>query len=143
LGGAMALTGALAMAVYVLIGRKVRAKLPLLPYIWLVYGCAAITLLLAIAVTRTPVAGYPTESYGWILLLALVPQLIGHTSINYALRFISATFVVILTQMESIASGIAAFIVLQEQPTWLQLLGSAGIFVGVLLASYGQQHKES
>ena len=37
--------------------------------------------------------GYPPQAYGWLVLLALVPQLIGHTSFNWALRYLSASFV--------------------------------------------------
>jgi drug/metabolite transporter (DMT)-like permease len=139
LGGGLALIGALAIAVYFVIGRKLRARLPLVPYIWLVYGCAAITLLLAVLVTTTPVTGYPSEGYFWVVLLALVPQLIGHSSLNYALRYLSATYVSIATQMEPVGSAIAAFVLLRETPAALQIVGSLAILVGVLFASYGQQ----
>jgi drug/metabolite transporter (DMT)-like permease len=65
--------------------------------------------------------------------------LIGHTSFNYALRYVPATFVSISTQMEPIGSAIAAFVVLQETPTGGQILGSAAIIVGVALATLGQR----
>ncbi len=139
LGGALALTGAVAIALYLVIGRKLRARLPLLPYIWLVYGCAAVALLLAVAVTGTSVTGYSTQSYVWILLLALLPQLIGHSSLNYALRYLSATFVSIVTQMEPVGSALLAFVVFREQPAPLQIAGSAAILAGILLATFGQK----
>jgi drug/metabolite transporter (DMT)-like permease len=139
LGGALALTGAVALAGYLVIGRRLRARLPLLPYIWLVYGCAALFLILMVIVSATPITGYPASGYFWIVLLALVPQLIGHTSFNYALRYVPATFVSISTQMEPIGSAIAAFVVLQETPTGGQILGSAAIIVGVALATLGQR----
>jgi drug/metabolite transporter (DMT)-like permease len=139
LGSALALAGAVALALYLVIGRRLRAKLPLLPYIWLVYGCAALFLILLVIITRTPITGYPASGYFMILLLALVPQLIGHTSFNYALRYVPATFVSIATQMEPIGSAIIALIVLQEVPTEGQILGSAAIIAGVALASLGQR----
>jgi drug/metabolite transporter (DMT)-like permease len=139
LGSVLALTGAVALAIYLVIGRRLRAKLPLLPYIWLVYGCAAIFLILMVIVSATPVTGFPTSGYFMILLLALVPQLIGHTSFNYALRYVPATFVSIATQTEPIASAIAAFIIFREMPTGGQILGSAAIIAGVALATLGQR----
>lgn len=138
LGSLLAMTGAIAIAVYLVIGRSLRAQLPLLPYIWLVYGAAAIALLLALLVSGTPVSGYPVEGWIMVLALALIPQLIGHTSLNYTLRYLSATFVSLATQMEPIGSAIAAFVILGERPTPVQILGSITILAGVILASYGQ-----
>lgn len=139
LGGLLALAGAVAMACYLVIGRKLRAKLPLLPYVWLVYGCAALALLAAVALTQTPLAGYSSQGYLWIVLLALVPQLIGHSSLNYALRYLSATYVSIATQMEPIGSAIAAFLFFGEQPAALQIVGSAAILAGVIIAGYARK----
>jgi len=139
MGGLLALAGAVAIAVYLVIGRKLRGKLPLVPYIWLVYGFAAIFLLLLVFVTGTPLTGYSAQGYLWIVLLALVPQLIGHSSFNYALKFVSATYISISTQMEPIGSAIAAFLLFNETPTTTQIYGSAAILVGVFLATIGQQ----
>lgn len=138
-GGLLALTGALAMAIYLVIGRKLRARLPLIPYIWLVYGCAAITLMSAVMATGTPVTGYTPRAYLMILLLALIPQLVGHTSLNNALRYLSATFVSVITQTEGVASALAAFVLFGEVPKEMQIIGSVAILAGVILAIYGQR----
>jgi drug/metabolite transporter (DMT)-like permease len=137
-GGLLALAGAVAIAVYLVIGRKLRAKLPLVPYIWLVYGFAAAFLLLLVLITRSPMIGYSAQGYFWIALLALMPQLIGHSSFNFALRYLSATYVSLATQMEPIGSAVAAFFLLNEKPTAPQLVGSAAILIGVVLATLGQ-----
>lgn len=142
-GGLLALAGAVAIAIYLVIGRKLRAKLSLTPYIWLVYSFAALFLLVMLALSGMPVTGYSASGYLWIVLLALIPQLIGHTSFNYALRFVPATFVSIMTQMEPIGSAVAAFIIFRETPLPLQVVGSAAIFVGVTLATRGQSQKPS
>ena len=141
-GSLLALAGAVALALYLVIGRKLRAKLPLIPYIWLVYGFAAIFLLIVVLVTQTSLTGYSAQGYMWIVLLALVPQLIGHGSFNFALRYLSATFISISTQMEPIGSAIAAYLLFSETPTREQLYGSVAILVGVILASLGQQQKK-
>jgi drug/metabolite transporter (DMT)-like permease len=138
LGGALALAGAVAIAVYLVIGRKLRAKLSLLPYIWAVYGFAALFLIAFVIVAGLPITGYSPNGLIWIILLALVPQLVGHSSFNYALRYLSATFISIATQMEPIASAILALIIFHEQPTAAQVVGSLAILAGVLLAIWGQ-----
>lgn len=141
LGAALALTGAVAFACYLVIGRSLRGKLPLLPYVWLVYSAAAAFLVALVVITATPVTGYSADGYIWILLMALFPQLIGHTTFNFALRYLSATYVSLAAQMEPIGSGIAALIVFREIPTTGQLLGSLLIVAGVALATYGQARR--
>lgn len=140
LGGALALCGAVAFAIYLIIGRRLRAKLTLIPYIWLVYSFTAVFLLALALFTATPVTGFPASGYAAVVVLALLPQLVGHTSFNYALRYLSATFVSIASQLEPIGSAVIAFIVFQEIPTEWQLIGSLAIIVGVGLASYGQRN---
>lgn len=141
LGAGLALAGAMAFAAYLVIGRKLRAKLPLVPYIWLVYSSTAICLLVMILVTGTPVTGYPLSGFGWVVLTALIPQLIGHSSFNFALRYLSATYVSIATQLEPIASAFMAFFVFKQVPTFLQAIGSLIILTGVTLASIGQSKR--
>ena len=139
IGGALSLVGAIGFAVYLVIGRKLRSKLSLITYIWLVYGFAAIFLVLMTIASGVPLSGYTPTGYLMILLLALVPQLIGHSSFNYTLRYLSATFVGIATQLEPISSALAAYLIFQEIPLPLQIVGSAAILGSVILASIGQQ----
>lgn len=138
LGSLFALGGAIAVAVYLVVGRSVRPKLPLIPYIWLVYGIAAIFALLAVAVSGAQITGHSTNGYLLLLAVALFPQLIGHSSFNYALKHLSATYVGVASQLEPVSSAILAVIVFQELPTSLQLAGSSVILAGVVLATIGQ-----
>lgn len=142
LGGILALVGAWAVAVYLIIGRKIRATLPLIPYIWLVYGSASLILLVVIALNHLPLTGYSTESYLWLVAMAVFPQLLGHSSFNYVLAYLPATYVSLATQLEPIGSAIAAFIIFHERPGALQLLGSLAILIGVALATLRPQREE-
>jgi drug/metabolite transporter (DMT)-like permease len=139
LGSLLAVTGAVCVAVYFVIGRKLRASLNLLPYIWLVYGCAAIILLTGVLIAQIPITGYPEQSYLWMAAMALLPQLVGHSSFNFALKYFSATFVGIVTQIEPFLSAIIAVWVFQEIPSELQFIGSIIILVGIILAMLGQK----
>ncbi|MBZ0301039.1 MAG: DMT family transporter, partial [Anaerolineae bacterium] len=137
-GSLLALGGAVAVAVYLVIGRSVRPKLPLLPYIWLVYGTAALFALLAVLLTGSQVAGYRPQGYLLLLAVALFPQLIGHSSFNYALKHLSATYVGVASQLEPVSSAVLALIVFNEVPGPVQLGGSVVILIGVLMATLGQ-----
>lgn len=143
LGSLLALGGAVTVAIYLVIGRGIRPKLPLVPYIWLVYGVAAIFALVVVLLARAPLGGYSTEGYLLLLAVALFPQLIGHSSFNYALKHLSATYIGVATQLEPVSSAILALIIFQEVPTEIQIAGSLLIVVGVILATIGQSRSAS
>ena len=130
--------GAICVAIYLVIGRKLRGQHSLMPYIWLVYGCGALILLAAVILTGIPITGYSPQGYLWLVALALIPQLVGHSSFNYALKYLPATLVGIISQLEPVLSALAAVIIFNEIPGTLQILGSVAILVGVIIASLGQ-----
>jgi drug/metabolite transporter (DMT)-like permease len=139
LGAVLALAGSIAGSIYLTIGRKVRAGISIVPYVWLVFGLGGIFGLGIVAMTGTWMTGHPTEGYLWLLVLTLVPQLIGHSGFNYALGYFPATVVSITTQAVTISAAIIAFILFAEVPTMLELLGSVVIAVGVLIAILAQR----
>ena len=135
-GDFLALIGAISGAGYILIGRKVRGQTSLLPYITFVYGIAAIFLALFAALAGHQMSGFSPNVYIWFLLLAIFPQLVGHSSINWALRFLTAAFVSITLLGEPIGSSLLAFFILGEKPGWLMMIGSAFILIGIIIASF-------
>ncbi len=90
-GDFLALLGAVAAAGYLLLGRRVRSSLSVLPYISFVYAGAAVILLVAMIAVGEPFTGYSAKTYVMLALIALVPQLLGHPSLNWALGYVSAT----------------------------------------------------
>jgi drug/metabolite transporter (DMT)-like permease len=135
LGDFLALFGAWMAACYVVIGRRLRAKVSLISYTFLVYGMAALVLIGLMFISGQPPLGYPPQTYLWFLLLALIPQLLGHSSFNWALRYLSAAFVSIVLLGEPIGSIILAYFLLGETPAAIQLGGAALILVGIAVAS--------
>lgn len=138
LGSLLSITGAVAVAAYFVIGRKLRSSLSLMPYIWLVYGTAAILLMAVVIVTGVPITGYSTQGYFWLLAMAAVPQLLGHSSFNFVLKYFPATYVGIAVQMEPVFSALIALFLFKEIPLAFQIIGSATILCGVVFASIGQ-----
>ena len=134
-GNFLALAGAWTVSGYLMIGRKLRTKISLIPYIFLVYGMSAIVLIIMMLVSGHSALGYPARTYGWIFLLAAFPQLIGHSTYNWVLRYIPATLVAIITLVEPIGSAILAYFVLRETPSNGVLFGGLLILLGIYLAS--------
>ncbi len=134
-GNLLALLGALFSAGYLMIGRKVRRDVSLVTYTSLVYGIAAILLISVSIGIGAPVFHLNPMSYLWCLGLALIPQLLGHSTFNWALKYLSATYVSISLLGEPIGTIILAYIFLKENPTILELLGGLFILLGIYLAS--------
>ncbi len=137
-GALLSLVGALTVSVYMLIGRKLRRQLPVIPYVWLVYGVASISTLIVIGITSTPVSGFHPQGYLVLLAMGLAPQLLGHSSLNYLLEYFPAAMVSMFSQLEPIGSAILAVVLFRELPPGKQIAGSLIIIIGVILASRGE-----
>lgn len=135
LGNFLALVGAWALAAYLMIGRKLRSGMSLVPYIFVVYGAAAVALFAAMFASGQHPVGFSGTTYLWILLLALVPQLIGHSTFNWVLRYVPVTLVAITTLGEPIGSSVLAYFILQEIPASLTLFGGLLILGGIYVSS--------
>ena len=145
IGAGLAWLGALTVSVYLLTGRKLRARLPVIPYVWLVYSIATVCTLAVMLARATPALGYSIEGYLVLLAMGLIPQLIGHSSLNYLLEYFPAALVSMFSQLEPIGSALLALVLFRELPPNQQILGSLTIIAGVLLASRGEirQARES
>lgn len=134
-GNFLALAGAWAVTGYLIIGRKLRAGVSLVPYIFLVYGMAAIVLIIIMFASGNSPFGFEAKTYGWVFLLALLPQLVGHSTYNWALKYLSAALVAVTTLGEPIGSAILAFFILKETPAITTIIGGLFILTGIYLAS--------
>ncbi|MGB7095914.1 MAG: DMT family transporter [Anaerolineales bacterium] len=143
IGDLLALAGAWMAAGYLLIGRRLRGGISLVPYIFVVYGIAAIVLIGLMFASGQSAIGYPPQTYVWLILLALVPQLMGHSSFNWALGYLSAAFVSITLLGEPIGSAMLAYILLDETPTILKIIGAILILAGIFVASRGEANRKA
>jgi drug/metabolite transporter (DMT)-like permease len=135
IGNLLALVGAWMATGYMLIGRRLRSSLALTSYIYVVYGVAAVALLLMVAMTGEKMVGYSPQSYLFCLALALIPQLFGHSAYNWALKYVSAVYVSVSLLGEPIGSTILALLFLNETPTFLELGGGVLILAGIYLVT--------
>jgi drug/metabolite transporter (DMT)-like permease len=137
-GDGLALLGAIMASVYFLAGRKMREHQDLLSYIFPVYSVAGLVLVLFSVIARQSFFIYSTSTYFYLFLLALIPQLIGHSSFNWALKYLPASMVAIAVLGETIGSTLLAYFILGEGLTLLKVIGAGLIFVGILVALRSQ-----
>lgn len=130
-GDFLALIGTITLAVYFIIGRAVRPYLSLFPYVAVVYS-TAFTVLLAISYfLGLDLIGYRGIDYVYMAFLALGPSCIGHTSYNYAVKYLKAYIVSLSILIEPFAASILAFIIFNEIPKITTIIGGAFILTGV------------
>ena len=135
IGDVLALAGAVMASGYLIVGSKVRERLDILTYITVVYSISALFLLITSVALQIPFTGYKPGSYLFMALLAVVPQLIGHTSLNWALKHLKASMVAITILGEPIGATILAYHFFTESVGRFQLLGMAMIFAAIIIAS--------
>jgi len=143
LGDVLALLGALCGSGYLLVGRALRTRVSLLPYIWMVYSAAAVVLLVWMALAGYSLVGLSPTVYLLLVGLAVGPQLLGHTSFNWALKYLSATFITVAILGEPVGSAILAALLLRQPVAPLQLAGGAILLAGIALATLAEHRAKA
>jgi drug/metabolite transporter (DMT)-like permease len=134
MGDGLALLGAVTASGYFLVGRKMRKSQDLLSYIFPVYSIAGFLLVIFSLFSQKNFFGYSWTIYLLLFLLALIPQLIGHTTINWALKYLPASMVAITYLGEPVGSTILAYFILNEELTPWKVFGGILILAGILTA---------
>jgi drug/metabolite transporter (DMT)-like permease len=135
-GDLLAVLGGMLAAVYLLLGRAVRARLGVGPYGSLMCAAAALTLLPVALAGGLPMSGFGGGA--WLALLGLVlgPQLLGHIGMNYAVGYLPATVVGLGVLLEPVGATVLGAVVLGEVPSAQELAGGAVVTCGVGLATW-------
>lgn len=130
-GDLLALAGAVSMAAYMIAGRAVRPRFTVVAYTSIVYGTAAVLLIVASLAFGLPFFGHPVSDYLLFLSMAVFCTLLGHSLLNWALRYLPATFISTALLGEPILATVMALVVFAEIPGLGTLLGGALILVSI------------
>lgn len=135
IGDSLALLGAVMASGYLIVGSILRKNLDILSYTSLVYTVSAFILLVTSIALKIPFFGYDSSAYVYLFLLAVIPQLIGHTAFNWALRHLRANMVAIAILGEPIGASILAYFIFGETIKPIQFLGIILIFLAIFISS--------
>lgn len=141
-GDFLALMGSICAAVYILLGRNLRRKLSLVAYIMVCYGSAAAILWIIVLSLGLPITGFSTRTVSAFWAMALIPQLIGHTSYNWSLKWFSAATIAVSLLGEPIGSTILAYFLFDEGLTAYKITGGALILLAIYLAGRGETRRQ-
>ncbi|WP_048600586.1 DMT family transporter [Rubeoparvulum massiliense] len=131
-GDILALLGALTITIYWLIGQQIRQHLPLFAYTYVVYGASSLILGLYVFVMRYSFITYSTRDFLYFLAMAIIPTLLGHTILNGAIKYVSATTISMAILGEPIGASILAYFILGEALTSNQWIGGSIILLGLV-----------
>ncbi len=132
-GDALALLGALLVAIYLLVGRRLRAKIPVLEYTFIVYLASGLLLAALALVTGTPFYPYPPKTWVVFLLLALVPTMLGHSLFNWALKYLETSYISVSILGEPVGAALLAYLFFREKPGIFEITGGLLILLGLYL----------
>lgn len=140
-GDILALLAAVAVAVYTLLGRIVRASASTTVYTYLVYvSCGAVLLLLCL-IQGSGLLEYGVSAVAVGLLLAVFSTILGHSIFSWCLKYFSPAFVSASKLCEPVAAAILAAFLFAEYPDPVQIAGSSLILGGVLVYSRFEEGK--
>ncbi|MFC4551592.1 MULTISPECIES: DMT family transporter [Halorussus] len=144
-GDALALVGAVTAAGYVLAGRSLRQRVALVPYVTVVYSVCAVVLLgvaLADGATVAPSAYPPRE---WLLFvgMAVGPGILGHTAINWALKYVESSVVSVTLLGEPVGSTLLALALLGEVPDAFTVAGGLVVLAGIYVTATGRPDSDA
>jgi drug/metabolite transporter (DMT)-like permease len=136
LGDGLAFAGAAAMAGYMLIVRHHGDALDVWAFSGVATAVGSVVLLSTAVVTGVTIEIPTVEAGIYVALAALLPQLIGHTGLTWALRHTRPTVVGIATVGEPVGSTLLAAVWLHEHASITTLVGCAIVLAAVVIALY-------
>lgn len=134
-GDALALLGAVMVAIYTLIGRKQRGHLSTTVYTFITYSACFVTLLIFDFAADTSIYGYGMKEIILGLLLGISCTLLGHSVFSWCLKYLSPSFVSSAKLLEPVFASILAVFIYREIPSLLQIIGGIVVIGGVYLYS--------
>ncbi|KAB2333017.1 DMT family transporter [Bacillus mesophilum] len=143
-GDILALIACALVTAYLMFGQTVRKRVSLITYTFLVYLICTITLFFYVILAGEPLYPYPASDWGYFILLALVPTLLGHTLFNWSLQWLSTSTISMAILFEPVGAAILAYYLLQESLVWTQIAGGLIVIGGIsiFLLDERRMHKK-
>lgn len=132
-GDMLALAGCALITIYLLFGQDVRKRISLITYTFVVYSISTITLLIYVLIKGESLGPHPSADWFWFIMLALIPNLLGHTLFNWALKWVSTNVISIAILLEPVGASILAYYVFHETLSASQITGGIIVMMGILL----------
>lgn len=141
-GDILALIACALATAYLLFGQALRKRLSLITYTFTVYSIGTLVLLVYVLVVGEPLVGYSRTSWIYFLLLAILPTLLGHSLFNWAIKWVSTSFISIAILFEPVGATILAILLLNEKVSLVQITGAILVLAGICFFMIGQSRQK-
>ncbi|MER1986833.1 MAG: DMT family transporter [Solibacillus sp.] len=132
-GDILALIACALITGYLLFGQDVRKRLSLMTYTMVVYSMSVVTLFFYVVIKGESFGPYPETEWFWFILLALIPNLLGHNLFNWAVKWVSTNVISIAILFEPVGAAILAMFIFNEYLTTTQVVGGLIVLAGITL----------
>lgn len=140
-GNLLALAGGVLAAVYFLASRRAREGLSVTRAAFVVNAIACATLTPAVVLGSDPIHGFPATTWISLVLLAIIPQLVGHNIILWLLRWVSTTTVTLLVLLEPVGASLLAWPIFGEPPQPSELAGGLLLLLGLAIVVWSRRRQ--
>ncbi|WP_413363210.1 DMT family transporter [Lysinibacillus sp. 3P01SB] len=132
-GDILALIACALITGYLLFGQDVRQRLSLMTYTMVVYSVSTICLFFYVLIMGQSFGPYESTDWFWFIMLAIVPNLLGHTLFNWALKWVSTNTISIAILFEPVGAAIFAYFIFAEKLIASQIIGGLVVVGGISL----------
>ncbi len=139
LGALLSLLSVFGACVYLIVGRTLRTRIPLVPYTWMLFAISALVALVVMLPAIGDAGSFSLQGITWALIATVVSQLGAHPAFIFAVATLSPTLISIASQSIILYGSVLAFLFLHQIPGIPEILGGAIILAGVIFAIYGQR----
>jgi drug/metabolite transporter (DMT)-like permease len=137
LGNVLATSAAVTAAIYYTIGRRLRRSLGIWSYVAIVYGTAFVVLTAVAVVLGVHLSPQPPREIAIFAALVVGPMLLGHTGMNWSLKFLPAYVVNLAVLGEPVGATLLGALIpsIRQIPSVSTLAGGAIVLGGVIIAA--------
>ena len=108
-------------------------ELSLVTYTMVVYSISTITLFFYVLIKGESFGPYPMNEWFWFILLAIIPNLLGHNLFNWSLKWVSTNVLSIAILFEPVGAAILAMFIFDEYLSMSQIIGGTVVIIGIML----------
>jgi len=142
-GDIFAVFSALFFSMYILIARLHKGEEDFIKYLIFIYGSAALFCAVYIWSSGLSFSGYALQSWLFMILLALGPNLLGHSTLNWSSRHLQIFKVNLVCLLEPVMATLSGMLFLAEYPALHFYPGAALILVSLAFLFYRDAQKIS
>ncbi len=133
IGNLLAVACSIFLGMAFIISENVRQEVGTISYSRTLFSTASVTLFIIAFIMGTALTGFSSYEFGGLLLLGIIPTILGHGSMYYAIRYVSTTVVASTPMGEPILASIMAWFLFQEVVGFVTLIGGIITLIGLVL----------